>query len=174
MEIKARCENPQLIRSILRKHKAEFKGTDKQADTYFNVKTGRLKLRQGNIENALIYYVRQNKKGPKASFVRIFKTVNGPMLREVLVLALGVAVEVKKKREIYFIGNVKFHIDNVPGLGNFVEIEARDETGLVGRKKLLEQCNSYLKLFQVPSGNLVSNSYSDIMRQKFGERGQTL
>ena len=32
-----------------------------------------------------------------------------------------------KKREIYFIHNVKFHIDNVKNLGTFIEIEAIDE-----------------------------------------------
>ncbi len=33
----------------------EFIGEDNQTDTYFNMQTGRLKLREGNIENFLIY-----------------------------------------------------------------------------------------------------------------------
>jgi len=164
VEIKAKCANPDFIRATLKKHKAEFKGTDVQTDTYFNVKTGRLKLRQGNIENALIYYVRKNKKGAKDSRVRIFRTENGCELRDVLAPALGVSVEVKKWREIYFIGNVKFHIDKVPGLGNFVEIEAIDETGRIGRRKLLEQCSRYLGLFKISTNDLVSDSYSDMLR----------
>ena len=165
VEIKARCKNPQLVRLLLRKHKAEFKGIDKQTDTYFKIKTGRLKLRQGNIENALIYYVRKNKKGPKDSFIRIFKTPYGQVLKELLAHALGILIEVKKKREIYFIGNVKFHIDNVPKLGNFVEIEAIDKTGSIKRNQLLEQCNYYLKLFKISNKNLISNSYSDLIRR---------
>ena len=35
-----------------------FIGIDLQTDTYFNAAQGRLKLRQGNIENALIHYER--------------------------------------------------------------------------------------------------------------------
>ncbi|MBU2572472.1 MAG: CYTH domain-containing protein [Elusimicrobia bacterium] len=166
VEIKARCADPGVIRSILRGHKAEFKGTDRQTDTYFNVKTGRLKLRRGDIENALIYYVRRNKKGPKDSLVRIFKTADGRALRELLGAALDVVAEVKKKREIYYIGNVKFHIDKVPALGNFVEIEAIDKTGLIGRKKLLEQCRYYLKLFKIQNSELIHDSYSDMINRR--------
>jgi adenylate cyclase class IV len=35
-----------------------FVGEDHQVDTYFNVPNGRLKLREGNIEHALIFYDR--------------------------------------------------------------------------------------------------------------------
>ena len=71
---------------------------------------------------------------------------------------------VDKKREIYFIDNVKFHIDKVKGLGNFIEIEAIDKTGKIGKKKLLEQCNYYIKLFGIKNTDLLSNSYSDLLK----------
>ena len=67
IEIKARTSNPDKIRALLLANNAEFKGIDEQTDTYFNVPAGRLKLRQGNIENALIYYTRINQAGPKQS-----------------------------------------------------------------------------------------------------------
>ena len=54
IEIKAKCQVPEKIHQILRKKEAEFKGIDHQIDTYFNVNDGRLKLREGNIENHLI------------------------------------------------------------------------------------------------------------------------
>ena len=50
IEIKAQCDQPDRIRNILREHHADFKGTDRQIDTYFEVPEGRLKLRQGTIE----------------------------------------------------------------------------------------------------------------------------
>jgi len=56
IEIKASCPDPEQARMILSELKAEHKGTDHQIDTYFNVKEGRLKLREGNIENNLIFY----------------------------------------------------------------------------------------------------------------------
>ena len=66
-----------------------------------------------------------------------------------------------KQREIYLIDNVKFHLDNVQDLGTFMEIEAIDSAGNIGREKLLEQCNHYLKLFGTEESDLLTNSYSD-------------
>ncbi|MCI5058575.1 MAG: adenylate cyclase, partial [Flavobacteriales bacterium] len=67
VEIKARCKNPDEIRSILRSLNATFIGKDHQVDTYYECSTGRLKLREGNIENALIYYNRPDDPNPKLS-----------------------------------------------------------------------------------------------------------
>ncbi len=166
IEIKARCAAPSAIRKILRARKADFRGTDRQTDTYFRVKKGRLKLRQGNIENSLIFYLRDNKKGPKDSRIHLFKTAKSPVLAELLAAALGTLVEVKKSREIYFIGNVKFHLDRVAGLGSFMEIEAIDETGRIGRAKLLEQCKHYMDLFGIRQEDLLTNSYSDMLLKR--------
>jgi adenylate cyclase class IV len=58
IEIKARCNDLDKIRSILKTKNALFKGVDNQVDTYFNSKIGRLKLREGNIESNLIYYLK--------------------------------------------------------------------------------------------------------------------
>ncbi len=70
---------------------------------------------------------------------------------------------VEKKREIYFIDNVKFHIDEVKGLGTFIEIEAIDKEGNIGRDKLLTQCKEYVGLFGIEDKDLVSFSYSDLL-----------
>ncbi len=70
---------------------------------------------------------------------------------------------VKKKREIYFIKNVKFHLDEVTQLGSFVEIEAIDEDGSIGIKELDARCNSYLTMFGIEETDLISNSYSDML-----------
>src|SRR3989304_7181005 len=149
IEIKARCKNPNRIRKILRSIKAYFRGRDNQIDTYFKVSNGRLKLREGNIENYLIYYQRKNKKGPKQSDVILFKTSSDTSLKEILSKSLGILVVVDKQREIYFMDNVKFHIDNVKGLGPFVEIEAIDKDGSIGKSKLLAQCGYYMNLFNI-------------------------
>ncbi len=77
IEIKARTSNTAGIRKYLLEHKAEYKGTDLQTDTYFNTAKGRLKLREGNIENNLIYYERENKAGPKQSNFSLICTVLG-------------------------------------------------------------------------------------------------
>lgn len=163
IEIKARCTNADVIRKYLTDNKAEFKGTDHQRDTYFNVPNGRLKLRQGNIENSLIHYERENQSGPKSSQVSLYKVTDGEILRNTLEKALGIKVVVEKKREIYFINNVKFHIDEVPGLGSFAEIEAIDTDGSIGKERLQEQCEFYLKAFGIKEQDLLTDSYSDML-----------
>ncbi len=146
IEIKARCVNASSIRNYLQQQQARFIGVDDQTDIYFNTTNGRLKMRQGPIENALIYYNRENKAGPKLSEVKLLPLdTNAELLKELLTKAYGVKVVVKKKREIYFIDNVKFHIDEVEGLGSFVEVEAIDKDGSLGLEKIKEQCYFYLQ-----------------------------
>src|SRR5262245_17827279 len=97
VEIKARTNHPEFIRSYLKNGQADFKGTDFQTDTYFNVLTGRLKLREGNIENNLIYYERQNISGAKESSFQLVRVPDAKGLKDVLTRSLGVKVVVKKK-----------------------------------------------------------------------------
>ena len=63
IEMKAKCGDREAVRRILRSRNADFKGTDHQIDTYFQARDGRLKLREGNIENYLIFYKRGDKAG---------------------------------------------------------------------------------------------------------------
>jgi predicted adenylyl cyclase CyaB len=163
IEIKARCSDPNRVRSILQQHQTDFKGIDNQTDTYFNVPNGRLKLRCGNIENALIFYNRPDERGPKKAEVSLFPCPAGGNLREILSNALGVLTTVAKKREIYFIDNVKFHIDQVEGLGCFVEIEAIDAAGELPEDMLRQQCESFMELFGIQREDLIDCSYSDML-----------
>lgn len=140
-----------------------FIGEDKQADTYFNVSKGRLKLREGNIENALIYYERQNTADAKQSDILLYKHPADPSLKDILIKVHGIKVVVNKSRKIYFIENVKFHFDTIAELGTFVEVEAIDNTGDIGIEKLKEQCKKYADLFEIKSSDFVSLSYSDLI-----------
>jgi predicted adenylyl cyclase CyaB len=163
VEIKARCTDPGFIRKYLLQQKADFKGLDEQTDTYFNVPSGRLKLREGNIENNLIFYDRTNLAGPKSSYFKLVKVEDAAGLKEALSQSCGIKMIVKKRREIYYIDNVKFHIDEVPGLGNFVEIEAGNMLADKSEQELSAQCNFYLDEFGIAETDLVSVSYSDMM-----------
>jgi adenylate cyclase, class 2 len=165
IEIKARCNNQESIRNILKTGNAEFKGTDHQIDTYFNVNSGRLKLREGNIENALIHYNREDKDDAKESDVILYQNSKNSLLKELLSRALGHLVIIDKEREIYFIGNVKFHLDVVKDLGEFIEIEAigNDNTD---KDNLMSQCKFYLNLFGINKEDLVPVSYSDLLLEK--------
>ena len=167
IEIKARCAHQDRIRVLLQERSARFVGEDHQIDTYFRVPSGRLKLREGTIERMLIFYERADQQGPKASNVTLYRPGPGEGLKEVLAQALGVLVVVDKRCEIYFIDNVKFHLDRVEGLGTFAEIEAIDEDGTIGEARLLEQCEHYLALFEIAEEDLVRVSYSDMLLNEF-------
>lgn len=165
IEIKARCKNPEFVKEILKTKNADFRGLDHQIDTYFKINSGRLKLREGNIENSLVFYKRKNKKGPKQSDVILFKTKPNSLLKEILTKTLDILVVVDKQREIYYIDNVKFHVDNVKDLGTFVEIEVIKESGMT-KNELLEQCQYYSNLFKVSEKDLIPVSYSDLLLKK--------
>ena len=161
IEIKAKCTNQEKIREILKLHNADFKGVDHQVDTYFKVNNGRLKLREGNIENYLIFYERENVEGPKQSKALFYKNDPSSNLKDLLTKSIGILTIVDKQREIYFIKNIKFHLDNVQNLGTFIEVEVRDTVGDVKKEKLLQQCNFYLELLGIKETDFLENSYSD-------------
>lgn len=163
VEIKAKCPDAHFIRRYLQANDANFIGTDEQTDTYFNVQNGRLKLREGNIEKNLIYYNRENKAGPKQSMFRLVKVEDAAGLKETLKDSLGIKVIITKRREIYYIGNVKFHIDEVPGLGSFIEIEAGNILADLSKEQLKEQCDYYLAAFNIQPEDLIEVSYSDML-----------
>ena len=163
VEIKAICKDTSSVRDYLVNNGAVFQGTDEQTDTYFNVNEGRLKLREGNIENNLICYNRNNQPGPKSSHFQLIKIEDAKGLKEVLERSCGIKMIVRKRREIYYIDNVKFHIDEVPGLGSFIEIEAGNISANKTEAQLLDQCNFYLKEFETKEEDLVAESYSDML-----------
>jgi|SRR2546423_144288 len=165
-EFKARCAQILQLENLLLKYKPEFIGQDRQTDTYFNVPNGRMKLREGLIENALIHYERANTSGAKQSHILLYAHQPDAQLKEILTKALGVKVVIDKLRKIYFIDNVKFHFDEVNGLGTFVEVEAIDKKGNIGIEKLKDQCNSYAQLFNVRKDDYIAESYSDLLLAK--------
>jgi len=143
-----------------------FKGEDHQIDTYFNTPKGRLKLREGNIENSLIYYERKNTAGAKQSNILLYEHQPNETLKQILTTTNGIKTIVDKKRKIYFIENVKFHFDTVEGLGNFIEVEAIDSDGSIGVEKLKEQCTYYASFLGVQPSDYIAVSYSDLILDK--------
>ena len=165
-EFKARTTRLKEIEERLLTLNPVFKGTDLQVDTYFNVPDGRLKLREGNIENSLIYYKRENIAGAKQSEVLLYKHNPDKSLKEILVRSNGIKIIVEKQRLIYFIANIKFHFDTIADLGTFVEVEAIDATGEIGIERLQAQCNYYADFLEIKEVDYVSESYSDLILKK--------
>jgi adenylate cyclase, class 2 len=165
-EFKAKAIALDVLEKKLQTLNPKYIGEDNQVDTYFNTATGRLKLREGNIENSLIYYERINTAGAKQSDILLYQHAPDKTLKDILTTVNGIKVVVDKKRKIYFIDNVKFHFDTVAGLGTFVEVEAIDRTGDIGIDKLKQQCNFYAAFFNIAADDYIAVSYSDLILEK--------
>jgi len=163
-EFKAHLRDAAQVRATLKRLHARFLGTDRQVDTYFHVPSGRLKIRAGRIENSLIYYQRTDSARARRSTVEMMLLPRRNSVRAILARALGVLAVVDKRREIYFVGNVKIHLDRVRGLGTFVEVEAMTRTGDI--RKVRAQAARFRKLFAISASAIVPLSYSDLIWRK--------
>lgn len=167
IEIKVRVDELEPFRQRLDALGASHTGTDTQRDTYFKVPEGRLKVREGTIEQGIIFYKRPDQTGPKPS--QIERTDPGKALaavHTVLQAALPVDVVVEKTRSIYWIGTVKVHLDEVPELGHFVELEAVDTDGTASEGDLRAACADLMEALHIPTNRLVDRSYADLVREE--------
>ncbi len=95
-----------------------------QDDTFFACAKGRLKLRQfSDGRGELIHYFRADDTGPKVSDYLISPTAAPDLLRQSLSRALGTIGRVRKRRRLYLVDRTRIHLDEVEGLGAFVELE---------------------------------------------------
>jgi predicted adenylyl cyclase CyaB len=163
-EFKARLKNEQQVRVALKRLHARFIGTDHQIDTYFRVPSGRLKVREGRLENALIFYQRSNVRRARQAAVEMMLLPRRNSLRAILARSLGILAVVDKRREIYFVKNVKIHLDRVRRLGKFLEVEAISRAGDV--KKIRSQARQFQKVFGITAKDIVAESYSDLILAK--------
>jgi len=163
VELKAYCVDPDETLRRLAELGARHQGVDTQTDVYYRVPKGRLKLRRGEWENNLIHYNRSDEPAPKESHVSLVPLGNDRTVDNLIDAALNRDVVVAKSRHIVWLGNVKFHVDNVAELGSFVEIEAIDY-GEQDSDTLLAQCHEYMQLLGIRVEDLDSRSYSDMLR----------
>ena len=162
IEIKARCPDTNRAEENLNSLGAGPAGTFHQKDTYFKVDKGRLKLRElGPDEGHLIFYRRDDAPGPKRSDYEIAFTTDPEALREMLRGVLGAWVEVEKTRQVWLWENVRIHLDDVKGLGQFVELEAvTDEKGVIESHQRVE---TLMRALEIKSDELMESSYGDML-----------
>ncbi|MCX2741825.1 class IV adenylate cyclase [Pontibacter anaerobius] len=162
--IKAFCANPAETESILHELQADFHGLDVQTDVYYHTEHGRLKHRQGNIENRLIHYNRLYLPTEKSFKTEVLLYLKNPSVATVSDVCAGLqkVAEIRKLRKLYFLDNVKFHLDKVEGLGHLIEIEAIDLDGSFGVDYLKQQCEYFKDQLQIADKDLVRESYIDL------------
>ena len=124
IEIKARVDDLGAVARAAEQLGAQGPVEILQDDSFFSCPNGRLKLRAfADGTGELIFYRRADQAGPKESFYLRSRTPDPDVLRESLTLAYGAAGRVRKKRLLYMHGRTRIHLDQVQGLGAFMELE---------------------------------------------------
>jgi predicted adenylyl cyclase CyaB len=109
---------------------AELWGDLRQTDTYFRVANGRLKLREtAGFQSELVYYERDEAGEERPSDFSLTPVPNAAALLDALSKALGVIAVVRKRRTLLLLDTTRIHLDNVDGLGNFLELEVPASEG---------------------------------------------
>lgn len=136
-----------------------------QEDTFFNTTKGRLKLRvQAPDRGYLIYYERPNQDGPKRSDYHLTETRDPENLKQTLSLALGVRGVVRKTRYLYMVGQTRIHLDEVEGLGHFMELEVvmkEDQSDAEGQAIAEE----LMRRLEVREDALLEGAYMDLIEK---------
>jgi len=137
-----------------------------QDDTFFTCTHGRLKLRAfADGTGELIFYQRADDTGPKESFYVISPTDSPSTLRDALTRAYGAIGRVKKQRTVFMAGRTRLHLDNVEGLGEFLELEVvlRDgESAEAG----MEEARTLMQSLGVAPTQLLSGAYLDLLADR--------
>jgi len=86
-------------------------------------------------------------------------------LRTLLAAALDETVIVKKKREVFLVGQTRIHLDEVDELGTFVELEVVLNPGQSAAEGQQIVADLMQKL-GIEEADLVSRAYADLLAAK--------
>ncbi|GEM_PF-259663 len=164
IEIKARYPDLEKGARIAEKLGGSRQGTDIQCDTYYRVRSGRLKLRTSTLSpNYLVGYHRPDQSAAKESNYTIVEIADPENLHTALESTLGTWLVVRKSRTIFLIENVRVHLDEVDELGQFLEFEAVISDGRTPEEGH-EQVRQLMKEFGIGESDLIDRSYSDLLQ----------
>lgn len=136
-----------------------------QDDTFFACAHGRLKLRAfAHDDGQLIFYRRADAAGPTESFYVLSPTTSPDRLRDTLAHACGVTGRVRKRRTLYLVGRTRVHLDEVEGLGDFLELEVvlRDDEATGDG---VAEAHALLERLGIERSALVERAYVDLLQE---------
>jgi len=168
IEIKAYLRDPERTKLIARQLSGADPKEIRQEDTFFQIPEGRLKLRQFSEDaGELIFYRRDDIAGTKRSDYAIVSTDKPKALLAVLAQALEAKVMVLKKRLVYLVDQTRIHVDEVKGLGVFLELEVvlRDGQSSEEGHKIAKDL---MRKLEVVETDLIEGSYADLQNQVHG------
>jgi len=174
VELKARDPDPARTLERALALGAEDMGEIRQRDTYFAGARGRLKLREQEtggspLWDELIEYSRADSTDARTSTYLRVPVADAPTLRDALEAAYGTLVTVTKRRRLLRWEGVRIHLDEVDGLGSYLELEAvaDPDSDLTAEHQKVERLRAELG---IEDANLVATSYSDLLLRESGDR----
>ena len=193
LELKVRCPDEATLEALEERaqhNAAHYVHTLQQRDTYFNVPSGRLKLREWSVQEdlqrstmgtkernveqeihesgpsgaILIAYTRPNKESSRVSDYLISPISDPATFLPLLTTTLGTWMTIEKTRVLYRYGRTRIHFDRVTGLGTFVELETEfaDASSTDEFTAEHNMVKAFLQLDLLP---VIAYSYSDLAKR---------
>lgn len=163
VELKSRDPDPARTLELALALGARDEGEIVQRDTYFGGSRARVKLREQTPgDDELISYRRPDDGQARVSEYLRVAVPDAAALREALDAAYGTRVVVAKRRRLLLWEDVRIHLDDVEGLGSYMELEALapTESDLDPAREKVAHLRSAL---EIDDANLVAGSYSDLL-----------
>jgi cytidine deaminase len=164
LELKARCSDLDAAAARALALGASDQGVLSQRDTYHAARSGRLKLREDPSRGAeLIAYRRPDDPEVTVSSYLLAPVSAPAQLSEALSAALGdPLVVVSKQRRLLLWEGVRIHLDDVEGLGTFIEFEAvlPDAGDPASAQTKVERLRDAL---EISDDALVAGGYADLL-----------
>jgi predicted adenylyl cyclase CyaB len=164
IEVKLRVADLAPIRAAALAGGARRQGVESQTDRYYELAGGRrvkLRTRDGGTAE-LIRYDRPETEGVRPSDYEI-TPVRDAEAEVCLVPKSHPVAVVRKRREVLVLDNVRIHLDDVEGLGTFLELEAMvdpDHDDDVCRRRIAD----LLATLELAGADPIRASYGDLVR----------
>ena len=136
-----------------------------QLDTFYIAPKGRLKLRVLAPDRCeLIPYTRTDDSTAKQSSYNIVRSDDPASFSRILESVLPIRGVVTKRRHLYLIGQTRVHLDDVEGLGMFMELEVVLSKGQ-STKYGAEIAEDLMTKLDVQTEDLISGAYIDLLEK---------
>ena len=193
LELKVRCPDEttlEILEERAQQNDAAYIHTLQQRDTYFNVPSGRLKLREWSVQEdmqrtskyskahndvqeayetgssgaLLVAYTRPNEESSRVSEYLISTITNPTTFLPLLTTTLGTWMTIEKTRVLYRYGRTRIHFDRVTGLGSFVELETKF-AGASSDAEIIAEHATVKAFLQLELFPIIAYSYSDMAKR---------
>lgn len=111
-------------------------------------------------KSELIQYFRPDVGGPKLSTYHKLDLDEPKLMETILAESVGIKGEVKKLRHLFLLEQTRIHLDDVEGLGYFLEFEVvlRPEQSVEDGTEI---ANAMMKKFEIEDKDLIQGAYMD-------------